>query len=82
MPQIFSMVNCFKLILFQHPRYGSGAGSFPNDIALLQFSAVETFSTVKAITITNSDQAGNRDCWITGWGRTQSLYTFFFLSHY
>ena len=46
---------------------------FPNDIALLQLSqTVQMNSYVRTIALPNKgeDFAGNKDCWITGWGRT------------
>ena len=58
------------IFVFQHERYGSGAGAYPNDIALLQFFSVTFNQNVKAITLATRDQAGNPDCWITGWGHT------------
>lgn len=53
-----------------HERYGVGSGESPNDIAVISFSPVSVGSTIKPITMATTDQAGNKDCWITGWGYT------------
>ncbi|OWF35397.1 fibrinolytic enzyme, isozyme C-like [Mizuhopecten yessoensis] len=55
-----------------HPDYGTGAGTFPNDIAVLDFDEDITGDGVKAVempTSSSGDFAG-QECTITGWGRT------------
>ncbi|XP_060074276.1 fibrinolytic enzyme, isozyme C-like [Ylistrum balloti] len=56
-----------------HPDYGSGAGTFPNDIAVLEFDEDITVDdgakAVEMPTESSGDFAGD-ECTITGWGRT------------
>ncbi|XP_033757357.1 fibrinolytic enzyme, isozyme C-like [Pecten maximus] len=56
-----------------HPDYGSGEGTFPNDIAVLDFDEDITgdsgATAVKMPDASSGDFAG-QTCTITGWGRT------------
>ncbi|KAK3083387.1 hypothetical protein FSP39_021367, partial [Pinctada imbricata] len=65
----------YLAINLQHPNYGSGAGAYPNDIALLRLSSsVSTSSNsigIISLASGNGDYAG-QTCTITGWGRTSS----------
>ncbi|XP_069119197.1 fibrinolytic enzyme, isozyme C-like [Argopecten irradians] len=58
-----------------HPSYDSGAGLYPNDIAVLRVEKMHLHSNAQAIPLnsrSNSDLAGldPGSCRITGWGRT------------
>ena len=64
------------MILFylQHEDWGDGAGSFPNDVAVIQFDALTLGDTINTISLSSTEQAGNTDCYITGWGYTECRY--------
>jgi hypothetical protein len=58
---------------FKHPSYSnSGATGYPNDIAVLVFSAVTYNSNLNAIALATSSDGNyaGATCTITGWGRT------------
>ena len=64
------MHSLIDLLFSQHPSYGSGAGSYPNDIGTLHFSALSTNSEVGTISL---DAGGSLSgCQISGWGVTTS----------
>nr|AHZ01188.1 serine protease [Arenicola cristata] len=54
--------------IVNHPNYGSGAGSFPNDISVLQMSSGVTVGGVANLP-SSGDFAG-QTATISGWGRT------------
>jgi secreted trypsin-like serine protease len=58
----------------RHPSYDENANGYPNDVAVLTFSAVTTNSNLQPISLATSssgDFAGY-SCVITGWGKTSS----------
>jgi len=56
--------------IISHESYGSGAGSYPNDIALIQLSSSVSYNEhVQPIALAESDIfTGSSECVISGWG--------------
>ncbi|ELT89463.1 hypothetical protein CAPTEDRAFT_159950 [Capitella teleta] len=52
----------------RHPNYGSGTGSYPNDIGTLHFSPLTSNSEVGTISLDNGGSLSS--CVISGWGVT------------
>merc|ERR1719309_1850155 len=72
-PRTYSVSRIIK-----HSRYNGNANGFPNDIALIYLSSSASTSSKYVSTITlpskNENFAGNRNCYITGWGATSWGY--------
>ena len=61
--------------IIRHHSYSGSRSGYPNDIALMYLSSTADLSSRYASTVSlpssNEEFAGNRNCWITGWGATR-----------
>ncbi len=66
----------FHVTFLQHPNYKTSGGN-PNDMALIQIDRAAKIDGQYVDTISmaaeGDDFEGRKDCYITGWGHTQSM---------
>ena len=65
------------MFYLQHEDYEVGPGQAPNDLAVIQFTAVSITDNVRPITLASTDDWTDSECWITGWGYISEYYCLF-----
>ena len=56
-------------LIFQHEDYSISGAYRHNDVAVMRFSALTLTDYIKPIALGATEEAGNPNCHILGWGR-------------